>query len=51
MKKIRFLILALVGLLGGVVSASGTTVYVDPVGNGTWLGDNAKISLNVYTDG
>lgn len=51
MKKIRFLILALVGLLGGVVSASGTTVYVDPVGNGTWLDDNAKISLNVYTDG
>ena len=51
MKKIRFLILALVGLLGGVVSASGTTVYVDPVGNGTWLDANAKISLNVYTDG
>ena len=53
MKKIRFLILTLVALIGGVVSsqAANVTVYIDPVGDGTWLADNAKISVNVYTDG
>lgn len=42
MKKIRFLILALVGLLGGVVSASGKTVYIQP---NAWANDNAILSL------
>ena len=53
MKKIRLLFLTLVALMGGVVSshAADLTVYIDPVGDGTWLGDNAKISVNVYTDG
>lgn len=48
MKKIRFLILALVGLLGGVVSASGKTVYIQP---NAWANDNAIISLNVWVNG
>ena len=48
MKKIRFLILALVGLLGGVVSASGKTVYIKP---NEWAKDNAIISLNVWVNG
>ena len=53
MKQIRFLLLTLVALLGGVVSshAADVTVYIDPVGDGTWMADNAKISVNVYTDG
>ena len=53
MKKIRLLFLTLVALMGGIVSshAADVTVYIDPVGDGTWLGDNAKISVNVYTDG
>lgn len=46
MKKIRFLILALVGLLGGVVSASGKTVYIQP---NTWANDNAILSLWTWT--
>ena len=53
MKKIRFLLLTLVALLGGVISsqAADVTVYIDPVGDGTWLASDAKISVNVYTDG
>ena len=53
MKKIRLLFLTLAALLMGVSSslAADVTVYIDPVGDGTWLGDNAKISVNVYTDG
>lgn len=46
MKKIRFLILALVGLLGGVVSASGKTVYIQP---NAWANDNAILSLWTWT--
>lgn len=46
MKKIRFLILALVGLLGGVVSASGKTVYIQP---NEWAKDNAILSLWTWT--
>ncbi len=49
-KKIRFSLLTLLVMLCGTVFAT-KTVYVDPVGNGTWMGDNAKISLNVFTDG
>lgn len=52
MRKIRFLLSTLVLLLGAVTaSAADITVYIDPVGNGTWLDNDAKISVNVYTDG
>ncbi len=53
MRKLKLFLLTLVALLGGAISsqAADITVYIDPVGNGTWLGDDAKISVNVYTDG
>lgn len=51
MKKIRLLFLTLVALMGGVVSSSGKTVYVDPVGASTWMADNPAISLYVFGDG
>lgn len=52
MRKIKFLLSTLVLLLGAVTaSAADVTVYIDPVGDGTWMADNAKISVNVYTDG
>lgn len=52
MKKIRLLFLTLAALLAGVsAQAADVTVYIDPVGDGTWLANNAKISVNVYTDG
>ena len=51
MKKIRLLFLTLVALLGGVVSSSAKTVYVDPVGASTWMNDNPAISLYVFGDG
>lgn len=53
MKKIRLLFLTLVALLGMALPshAADVTVYIDPVGDGTWTSDDAKISLNVFTDG
>lgn len=51
MKKIKFLLLTLVALVGGLTASATKTVYVDPVGNGTWMAGSAKISLNVFTDG
>lgn len=53
MKKIRLLFLTLVALLGMALPshAADVTVYIDPVGDGTWTSDGAKISLNVFTDG
>ncbi len=52
MRKIKFLLSTLVLLLGAVTaSAADVTVYIDPVGDGTWLSDNAKISVNVFTNG
>ena len=47
MKKIRFLLLTLVALLG-TVNAAAKTVYIQP---GNWANDNAVISLNVWGDG
>ena len=52
MRKIKFLLSTLVLLLGAVTaSAADVTVYIDPVGDGTWMADNAKISVNVFTNG
>ncbi|MBO7140563.1 MAG: carboxypeptidase regulatory-like domain-containing protein [Prevotella sp.] len=48
MKKIRLLFLTLVALMGGVVSSSGKTVYIQP---GAWSNDDAIISVNVWGDG
>lgn len=51
MKKIKFLLLTLVALVGGLTASATKTVYVDPVGNGTWMADNPAISLYVFGDG
>lgn len=45
MKKIRLLFLTLVALMGGVVSSSGKTVYIQP---NSWSDANAVISLWVW---
>jgi hypothetical protein len=51
MRKVKLFLLMLVALVGGLSASAAKTVYVDPVGGGTWLGDNAKISLYVFGDG
>ena len=51
MKRIRFLLLTLVALLAGINASATKTVYVDPVGTGTWMTDNPAISLYVFGDG
>ena len=49
MKKIRLLFLTLVALMGGVVSSSGKTVYIQP--NSNWLLDNARFALYMFGGG
>lgn len=51
MKRIRFLLLTLVALLAGINASATKTVYVDPVGTGTWMTDNPAISLYVFGSG
>jgi len=51
MKRIRFLLLTLVALLTGINASATKTVYVDPVGTGTWMTDNPAISLYVFGSG
>ena len=52
MKKIRLLFLTLVALIAGAsAQAADITVYIDPVGDGTWMDSSTKISVNVYTNG
>ena len=46
MKKIRLLFLTLVALMGGVVSSSGKTVYIQP--NSNWLQADAHFALYMY---
>ena len=51
MKKIRLLFLTLVALVGGLSASATKTIYVDPVGNSTWMADKPAISLYVFGDG
>ena len=48
MRKLKLFLLTFVALLGGVTSAVGKTVYIQP---NDWTNDNAVISLNVWVDG
>ena len=53
MRKFKLFFLTLVALLSWAspTLAADVTVYIDPVGDGTWMAGDAKISLNIYTDG